>query len=63
MKILITGKIECEWDGNISQWRSCGKWIGWAKTVAGKRMPFDRDEKYTAHWASCKNAGDFNGKK
>ena len=63
MKILINGNIEGEWNGKIAKCRGCEKFIGWAKTTNGKWMPFDRDEKYTAHWASCKRAGEFKSKK
>ena len=63
MKILINGKIECEWNGKIDKCRGCDEFIGWAKTASGKWIPLNRDEKYTAHWASCKNTDKFKGKR
>lgn len=47
--------------------RSCGKWIIWLRTEAGKRMPVDaetvepmemyfRKDKHTSHFATCPNA-------
>lgn len=62
MKILINKKIECEWEGKTSVCK-CGQQIGWAKTAAGKWMPFDDLPDYPAHWSTCKNAKDFKKKK
>lgn len=60
MQILINGKISAEWDGTIKKCKGCGRQIGWAKTEAGKAMPFDHpDEKYTSHFGTCPIAKEF----
>jgi hypothetical protein len=48
---------------NESTCRGCGKTIGWGETETGKKMPYDLDEKHTAHFSTCEKANDFRKKK
>lgn len=61
--VLVNGKIPVR-KTNEAICRGCGKSIGWGETDAGKKMPFDLDEKNTSHWATCTKAKDLRrGKK
>lgn len=64
MKILINGKIEADYDGNLVGCKGCGAPIGYAVVVkSGKKMPFDpRSEDKVSHYATCPQAERFRRK-
>lgn len=55
------GTIPCLWNGEVTNCRSCGAFIGFALTDKNKKwIPFDAQGKNTGvvqpHWATCPNA-------
>lgn len=62
--ILINGKVAAAWNGKKEKcgerWgHGCGAAIGWALTANGKWTPFDLDEKFTSHFATCPFSDKF----
>jgi len=56
------------WNGKTRRCRGCGELIGFAKTEAGKLLPFDPPDDDSSpcepHFATCPKAGLFRkGKK
>lgn len=44
--------------------RGCGATVEWWETPKGKKMPFDeKNGRYTPHWGTCPERGQFANKK
>lgn len=61
--VLINGKIKGVWNGTTQNCGrpgkpGCGGEIGFAKTDAGKWLPFNVDD-MTSHFATCTERGSF----
>lgn len=56
--VQVNGNILVKWDGRETTCKSCSAKIGWGKTEAGKRMPFNLSD-HTAHFATCPQAKEF----
>lgn len=67
IEVTINGRIKGIWNGTTENCGrpgkpGCGAEIGFAKTEAGKWLPFNVDD-YTAHYATCPVAGNFRKEK
>lgn len=63
IEVLVNGRIKGIWDGKTADCGKpgkpgCGAEIGFAKTEAGKFVPFNVED-YTSHFATCPVRNNF----